>query len=191
VGGRVVKRKVGTRREPGSRDGLTRAQAERRLRRLMDEVRHAAPERRMTVEDAGLSYLRHVEHVMQRKPSTVQDYLSILHAHLIPYFGGRDLVRVTPEDFVAYMRAKHALSPKTVSSHLNFAHGLFGHALDRCWISANPVASVKRPRRPGADPDVRFLTVDELADLLAAIPEDELGRIERPLYLTAALTGLR
>jgi transposase len=33
----------------------------------------AAPERRMTIEEAGNSYLHHVEHVMQRKPSAVQD----------------------------------------------------------------------------------------------------------------------
>lgn len=118
VGGRVVKRRIGAMREPGSRDGLTRKQAESRLRRLIDEVRHVAPERRMTIEDAGDSYVHHIEHVMLRKPSTVQDYRCILRAHLIPYFGERDLSRITPEDFSTYMRVKRALSPKTISNHL-------------------------------------------------------------------------
>lgn len=191
VGGRVVKRKVGARREPGGRDGMTRTQAERRLRQLMDEVRHAPPERKMTIEDAGAGYLHHVEHVMLRKPSTVQDYQSILSAHLIPYFSQRDLARITPDDFAAYMAAKSTLSPKTISNHLNFAHGLFAYALDRGWVSANPVAAVKRPRQAGADPDIRFLEIAELDALLRAIPGDELGVVETPLYLTAALTGLR
>jgi integrase len=191
VGGRVVKRKVGAKREPGGRDGMTRTQAERRLRQLMDEVRHAPPERKMTIEDAGAGYLHHVEHVMLRKPSTVQDYQSILSAHLIPYFSQRDLARITTDDFAAYMAAKSTLSPKTISNHLNFAHGLFAYAMDRGWVSANPVAAVKRPRQTGADPDIRFLEVAELDALLRAVPDDELGAVERPLYLSAALTGLR
>lgn len=191
VGGRTIKRKVGAKREPGGRDGMTRTQAERRLRRLMDEVRHAPPERKMTVEDAGAAYLHHVEHVMLRKPSTVQDYQSILSAHLIPYFAARDIAKIKADDFAGYMSAKSKLSPKTISNHLNFAHGLFAYALDRGWVSANPVAAVKRPRQTGTDPDIRFLESAELDALLRAIPDDELGKVETPLYVTAALTGLR
>jgi integrase len=191
IGGRIVKRKVGAKREPGSRDGLTRAQAEARLRRLMDEVRYAAPERRMAMSDLGASYLHHVEHVMQRKPSTAQDYRSILNAHLIPYFGARDVGRIKTDDFAAYMRAKSALAPKTVSNHLNFAHGLFAHACDYGWATSNPLATLKRPQQFGANPDIRFLEVVELEALLRAIPDDMLGAVELPLYLTAAMTGLR
>jgi hypothetical protein len=31
----------------------------------------------------------------------------------------------------------------------------------------------------------------ELDALLRAVPDDDLGAVERPLYLTAAMTGLR
>ncbi len=191
VGGRVIKRKIGAKREPGDREGLTRTQAESRLRQLISEISFAAPERRMTIEDAGNSYIHHVEHVMQRKPSTVQDYRCILNAHLIPYFSTRDITRITPDDVIRYMDAKRALAQKTVSNHLNFAHGIFEYAADRGWIRTNPVASVKRPRQLGADPDIRFLEVSELDALLRAIPDDKLGTVELPLYLTAALAGLR
>ena len=37
-----VKRKLGAKRKPGGRDGLTRKQAEAQLRELMGEVHHAA-----------------------------------------------------------------------------------------------------------------------------------------------------
>lgn len=55
VGGRLVKRKLGLMRQPGSRDGLTRTQAEARLRALMTEVGAAPPvaEKRLTVPEAG------------------------------------------------------------------------------------------------------------------------------------------
>ena len=47
VGNRQVKRKIGRQRKRGSRDGLTKAQAERAMRRLMREV-EARRRRRMS-----------------------------------------------------------------------------------------------------------------------------------------------
>ena len=41
------------------------------------------------------------------------------------------------------------------------------------------------------DADIRYLRVEELEALLRAVPDDELGRMERVLYLTAAMTGMR
>lgn len=53
IGGRLVKRKLGPQREPGTRRGLTKAQAERELRRGMDEVLSAIPAERVSLDDAG------------------------------------------------------------------------------------------------------------------------------------------
>jgi integrase len=41
------------------------------------------------------------------------------------------------------------------------------------------------------DPDVRFLDTEEVEALLRAVPDDPLGRVERVMYLTAAMTGMR
>jgi hypothetical protein len=45
IGRRQIKKQIGPKREPGSRDGLTRAQAEARLRKLIDEgsAPHSSP----------------------------------------------------------------------------------------------------------------------------------------------------
>jgi integrase len=194
AGGRQVMRKLGAVRKPGSRDGLTRKQAEAELRQLMHEVRVApASCERLTVDEVGGRYLRHVEHVLGRKPTTVSDYGSILRRHLGPFFGAHAIERITPEHVSAYMAAKSAagLSAKTVSNHLNFAHGLFGFALKRGWVAANPVAAVDRPRSPGANPDILYLDRGEVEALLRAVPDDLLGPTDRTLYLTATMTGLR
>jgi hypothetical protein len=53
VGGKQVKRKLGPKRRPGSREGLTRKQAETRLRKLMSEVVAAPVSERVTVGEAG------------------------------------------------------------------------------------------------------------------------------------------
>jgi integrase len=193
IGDRRVQRKLGPKREPGSRHGLTRKQAEARLRHLMQEVRTAPPGEHLTVAEAGERYIRHVEVVLERKPTTVADYGSILRRHLGPHFGHAGIDKITAEHVAAYMAAKAAegLQTKTISNHLNFAHGLFVFAVKRRWATANPVAAVDRPRVAGTDPDIRYLDRDEVETLLRAIPDDRRGPTDRALYLTATMAGLR
>ena len=52
LGGRQVRRALGPKRSPGSTQGLTRSQAERKLRQLIEATRPLPPER-LTVEEAG------------------------------------------------------------------------------------------------------------------------------------------
>src|SRR3954449_1261560 len=81
-GDRQVKRRLGPRREPGSSTGLTRTQAEAELRRLLTEAATAPTLREsLTFAEAGERYLQHVEHVRERKRSTVQDYRIIVRRH--------------------------------------------------------------------------------------------------------------
>ena len=47
-----------------------------------------------------------------------------------------------------------------------------------------------KPRNP-RNPDIRFLTLPEVESILAAVPATELGRIDRLVYLTAVMTGMR
>ncbi|MGH3991777.1 MAG: tyrosine-type recombinase/integrase, partial [Pseudonocardiaceae bacterium] len=194
VGERFIKRALGPKRAPGSREGLTKAQAEARLRDLMGELRAAPPVvERMTVADAGERRIDHLEHVMQRKPTTIQDYRIMLRRHLGPFFADRPLERISGDDVVAYIAAKSeaGLSPKTIGNQLNFLHSIFGHAIKRGWTRTNPVAAVDRPRQGTRDPDIRFLDLAEFEALLRAAPDDALGRVDRTVYLAAALTGLR
>jgi integrase len=193
IGSRLVKRKLGPQREPGTRRGMTKAQAERELRRAMDEVRSAIPAERVTVEEAGRRYLRHLETVRERKRSTLQDYEIMLRRHLVPFFGIDALDRVTTDEVAAYVQAQRraGLARQTVINQVNFLHGVCAYGVQRGWISANPVVGVERPRAGNRDPDIRFLSIEELEALLRAIPDDTLGRMDRALYLTAAMTGLR
>ncbi len=71
-GGRQVKRRLGPMRVEGSRDGLTRSQAEAELRRLIAETKPA----RMTTDDAltivelGRRYLAGLERQSLKKATT-------------------------------------------------------------------------------------------------------------------------
>jgi hypothetical protein len=89
-------------RQPGSRDGLTKAQAEAQLRKLMAEEAAPAITDRITVDQAGRHLIRHLEG-LGRKRSTIEGYESYLRIHLTPYFGERDLSRIGREDIEAFV----------------------------------------------------------------------------------------
>jgi integrase len=194
VGGRQVKRGLGPRREPGTTRGLTRSQAEVELRRLLAEAATAPALREsLTLAEAAQRYLHHVEHVRERKPSTVQDYRIMVRRHLAPFFAGRRLDAIDADQVAAYVTAKRreGLSGATINHHLTLLHGVYAHAVRRRWTAANPVLAVDRPPQRGANPDIRFLEVEELEAVLRAVPDDALGPLELVLYVTAAMTGLR
>jgi integrase len=194
IGDRQVKRKLGRVRTLGSTDGLTRKQAEAALRRMMSEVKVLAPEERITFREAAERYVHHVEHVMRRKASTVQDYRIMVDRHLAPHFHTTAIDRIKPEHVVSYIttKSRDGLAVKTITNHLNFAHGVFQFAIKRGWATSNPVAATDRPRAQQADPDIRFLNNEELEALLRAVPTDDvLGPTDHALYSLAAMTGLR
>ncbi|HWY90333.1 MAG TPA: site-specific integrase [Solirubrobacteraceae bacterium] len=194
VGDRQVKRKLGAIRTPGSSDGITRKQAEAALRRKIGEVKIVAPEERVTFQDTAERYVHHVEYVLKRKASTVQDYRIMVRRHLAPHFRTTAIDRITPDDVAAYIATKSraGLAVKTITNHLNFAHSVFQFAIKRGRASANPVAMADRPQVEQTDPDIHFLTGEELEALLRAVPrEDTLGPTDHVLYMTAAMTGLR
>jgi integrase len=194
VGGTRVKRKIASKRSPGSADGLTRAQAEKELRKRIERDVIVAGAARRTLEEAGNAYVDHLEHVMERKRSTIQDYRGHLRRHLVPFFGDRPIDRIDPAQVAQYLKRKRSdgLSSKTVQNHLNFLHGIFSFAIKRGWAHSNAVAYVDRPKKNRSPHQrVRFLQPSELDRLIDAAPEDTLGGVERALYLAAALTGLR
>ena len=189
-----VQRKIGPKRATGTAIGLTRVQAERELRKRIDHDLVLAGGERKTLAEAGGLYVDHLEHVMDRKRSTIQDYRGYLSRHLEPFFGETPVNRIDGARVSAYLKKKRAdgLSSKTVQNHLNFLHGVFAFSLKRGWVMNNPVEHVDRPKKSHSPHRrVRFLQPVELDALIAAVPDDPLGQVEGPLYLAAALTGLR
>jgi integrase len=117
----------------------------------------------------------------------------MLNKHLAPFLSGRSLQRIDTQLVADYLIAKQreSLSSKTVGKQLTFLHGIFRHAMKKGWATANPVAAVDRPREPESDPDIRFLTHEELEALLRAVDDPEFAVVDYPLLLVAATCGLR
>jgi hypothetical protein len=105
--GRRVQREVGDVRTDGRADGLTKAQAEKVLRRSreVDAPRTAPSAERVTMEQAGAEFCQRLE-LKGRRKSHRLTVASDLRNHIAPFFAGKTLDRVRPEDIERYVTAK-------------------------------------------------------------------------------------
>lgn len=139
--------------------------------------------------------------------------------HIGPAIGTRKLDKVTRHDVEALAEKLLAAgrSTKSVRGTLVYLTGALEYAIDLEWTQVNPVRRATKPkrRRAGdANPDLQFLTLEELEAVLRTSPEDvvvrepkpfregrrgpsppppddHLGPVLRMVVLTAAMTGLR
>ena len=196
AGARRVKRKLGPKRTPGSRSGLTRTQAEAELRRQMSlapAFAAATVGERLTVAELGERYRRHLE-AAGRKPSTTRAVESCCRVWLEPTLGEQALDAVTAEaveDLVRSMLTA-GLSAKSVRNHVGTLSAMFHHAVHprRRWATQNPVAAVELPAWEASN-EIRFLTPDEVQALVQAAVSGPYEHLDRTLFIVAAMTGLR
>lgn len=208
VNGVQIKRRIGAKRKAGTRDGLTRAQAEARLRKLMSTITPSRPVSgdTLTTADLGGRYLAQLAR-RGRKKATTTSVESILRIWLEPFFADRDIRTITTEDVRDLMRMMESgrrpgpkqkgdrrygrpVGVKTLRNYVGTLSALLNYAERNGWISANPVRHVDLPGVTRNE-DIRFLEPAEVQMLADAAIEGHYQSIDRGLYLAAAMTGLR
>jgi integrase len=200
LGGQPVERSLGVPvRKPGTREGLTEAQAYKKLGDLMRQMA-PPPEERVTIEQAGAALLWALED-RNRSKSHRETVESHVRVHLVPHFRKTPLDAIGRRDVEQLKRALRAKgrAPKTICNVLSTLYSIFTLAEREGWADENPIRLVDKPEVPESG-DIRFLDHGELALLLLnGAPDDpELDErerswraIERVLYRAAAETGLR
>ena len=191
---RRVNRRLGVKRARGSREGLTAAQAEAELRRLMGEVTpNAAQSDRLDVAEIGRRYRKHLE-ALGRKRSTLAAVEMVLRVWIEPHLGGRALESVRSEDVEDMMRAMSAdgVGAKSIRNYIGTLSALYRYAMHprRRWATSNPCDMIDLPPLAISD-EIRFLTTVEVDALVSAAVAGDHQALDRVLYLTAAMTGLR
>jgi integrase len=141
--GNQYKRKLGKKRTAGERDGLTKSQAEAKLRDLIQaEQAFRAAVDRVTVAEAAAAHLQRLE-VRAVKRSYLQTVESIVRVHLAdaPEFRTKELARIDEDDIERYvlMKIRQGKSPKTMRNHLGVLHSVFELGQRRKWCARNPV----------------------------------------------------
>jgi hypothetical protein len=185
--GRRLNRRLGPAREPGSATGLTRREVERVFRKARD-AEEAAPRpllaSRVTIEEAADSLRRKLAMQGSRK-SYLEGCESMQRVHIVPGLDDAPVAVVERRDVEALAEAmlNAGKSGKAVRNVLTFLHSVFEHAIDEGWCAENPVRRATRPRRQragDAEPDLQFLTLDELEAVIRAIPDETVVRRPAP-----------
>jgi integrase len=213
VDGRQIKRRLGPVRTAGARDGLTKSQAEARLRELMaevavEDVKVAASSTRRpnhyTVAEVGDLFIEHAREHRGLKETTLTDYAMHVRMHLAPFFGDLPIQRLDArciEAFAKHLRTKKGqgrrggkpLSPKSVRNYLGTLSALLNFAVRKKWLAASPMTAVDLPAMSTDAPldELTFLEPGEVARLVEAAVPGEYHALDAGLYTMATYTGLR
>lgn len=194
--GRQVKKRIGpafTGRGRPPAGTFTKRLAEQWLAGVLGEARRGTLPGMVrtgaTFEDSCAEYLEWLEHVRQRKPSTLRDYRRTCRTHLIPFFGGMAVEDITPEHveaWAAQLRADGRRNNRTQLKIMTILFGVMERARKVHKLPLNPVRDLEKPvQRRSVDIDV-FSPEEVLAVVRAADLEQDAA-----IYLTAAFTGLR
>lgn len=207
-GGQQVKRRIGPMRADGSREGLTRRQAEAELRRLIAETRpvRIVAGDALTIGELGRRYVANLER-QNRKKATTTAVESVLRVWLEPFFAHRDLRRITAQDAQDLMRMmekgerpgpkakgdrRHGrpVGAKSIRNYIGYLSALLGFAERKGWLPVNVARHIELPGKPESA-EIRFLEPAEVRALADAAVDGPYREIDRAMYLTAAMTGLR
>jgi hypothetical protein len=148
--GRLLNRKVGPVRHRGESDGLTRADAEKKFRKMQeDEDRKPRPAAlgRYTVDDAADS-LRQKQVIEGARKSYKENCESMQRVHISPALGKKpvDRVKTAQVEVLAENMLAKGLAPKSVRNVITFLHSIFQHAIHKKWATENPVRHATRPK---------------------------------------------
>lgn len=206
--GTQVKRRIGDKRGTGSREGLTRVQAEAELRRLIAETVPTTTVKgdALTIAELGRRYIANLER-QGRKKSTRVAVESILRVWLEPFFADKDLRKIDVADVNDLMRMMEQgkrpgprakgdrrygkpVGAKSIRNYIITLSALLGFAERKGWIATNVAHRVDLPGVERNE-DIRYLEADDVAVLVDRVPDGPYQELDRTLYLTAAMTGLR
>ena len=143
--------------------------------------------------EVGQRYVAHLK-ALGRKRSTLTAVEMALRVWIEPHLGGRALARLRPEDVEDMMRAMAAggVGAKSIRNYIGTLSAMYRYAMHprRRWASANPCDMIDLPALP-ASTEIRYLTMPQVETLANAAVVGEHRQLDRALYLTAAMTGLR
>lgn len=189
-----VRRRIGPVRQKGTSDGLTRAQAEKRMREMMGEVTPAVgASEALTIAELGRRYVAYLE-TQGRKLSTRTAVMSVLRVWLEPFFGERPVGSVKYEDVVDLMALMESegVGPKSIRNYVGTLSAMYRFAMHprRQWATLNPCDGQELPAVPD-HVGIRYLELDQVDALVCHAQGGAYEATDRAMYRTAAMTGLR
>jgi integrase len=172
----------------GSRTFLTKKQAidfdQRMKLARRDGVTSLITPGKKLFRDYALEYLANSE--VGAAPRTTARRAGIVRKHLLPAFALHPVTRIDRQTIQQQMNiwAASGLSVFSIRNHRQVLREILGLAVKDRVLPFNPVADVKSPKLPKAQP--KFMTPEEFQRLLIAMPQEF-----QPLVTLAVGTGMR
>jgi integrase len=146
----------------------------------------------MTIAVAGKAFVAQLE-PRGRAKSHIETAESHLRVHLVRFFGDRPIDGISAADVTRLLieLRRSGRAPKTIRNSFSTLHSIFELAVRRRWVAAK---SVQRGRSTAGAAERRCSLPHAGragGRLRRGVPDDEWGVVERPLYLMAAMAGLR
>jgi integrase len=190
IDGKPQKVSLGVRREVDP-NGLTEAQARKRLRERQASFKLPNPLASTPFNEVAEAHITRQRLRGEISERTEYDYRLCLKNHLGPEFGKRGIGEPVPADIGRFQdKLLRKLKARSVRIYMSYLSGVFSYAVKEGMRDDNPCSEVARPKQPREE-EIRVLFTVELAKVIAEIPNDDLGEVERRLYPFSARTGLR
>jgi len=133
------------------------------------------------------SYLSELE-AAERSPYTIASYQQVLTG-LLRFLGRVNVRRVKVEQLRAYLSSLHQLKPSSIRTYLCIISCFFHWLVEEGLIKENPMAHIRRPRKPHQLRPV--FSDDELHQLLHAAEESRNPIRDRAIVYLLLDCGLR
>jgi integrase len=174
-GGKVIRRRFGTRKQANDEYA--------RLRAAVNDGTFIA------AEHARIRFTAYADlwlGGLQIRPSTLAQYRSNLHRHLLPTFGSCRLDRIDRRQVLGFVRtlSDSGLAPATVRGIVNLLRTILRSAVDDGRLAKSPCVRITLPEL--GPKQLAVFTDDQVAALVAAVHDRHRG-----LLLLALGTGLR
>lgn len=167
--------------------GMTREQAEQRLREIKSELHNG-----VFVGPSVKTVAQHLEEWLERRrpdlsPTTAQGYQAYIKNRISPALGGIRLDKLSPLAIQQFLDGllKEGLKAKTVRSVHGVLHAALAQAVRLQMLARNPADQVQVPRL--VRPEIKTVPPESMPALLAAIDQS----CHRVPLLTILATGLR
>ncbi len=142
-------------------------------------------------DDPIAAYLSYLEHVRQLSEHTLRGYTHELEA-LRSFANGRPLAALSAADMRGAVARAHAggLSARSIAHRLSAWRAFYRWYALRVELPANPVATVRAPKRPRTLP--KALSVDDAGALMdSSFPDTPEGRRDHAIVELFYSSGLR
>ncbi|HVT79041.1 MAG TPA: tyrosine-type recombinase/integrase [Phycisphaerae bacterium] len=177
----------------GDRNAAEAVASEVRRKLAMGEL-FLTPKTETRIQDFSTFAALYIESYakLELKQNSWEGYQNIIDNHLLPAWGPKPIDQITDDDVRALLTQKidDGLSFKTVQNIRVLVSGMFSFAIYQKLLSVNPATRVgKKFGRRGPRPDIKFLSMEEVARFLNHVQQTRPEH--HTFFLTAFRTGMR